>query len=1003
MNPWDKDPVVSPPSGAAPWAADKVVRPAPVVETPDPAKLAAEYTHEPPPPEAPPVAPASDRALRGLHVGAQGAIKGLAADFPTLPRTIFDLAASGVGATGSLIGGMLPEGVTDALSAGAEAVGNTPVIGQIPEALDYLFPTSEALQGRFGGVMREAGLGDLIIPKDEMSSGERIMEMINQFGAGAGAGSVGLAKSAEKAIAAGANAADLPLVSRPFADAVKSGTSGRTVFGDTAAGAGAGAGQGVYEENGQDYTRALGPTAGPIADAVAGFLASSVGGIGGGVGGHLATGTAKEIGSGVARLAGREDPRAVPKSAIDPKTGDPFSKLITDTAAYVAQNEASNPTSARANILDNLDDLRATEDFSGGRLRPEEMPTTGALSKDLGLAALEKAARNTDGTPFRERDAAQQRRIRQEVTDVAPQDTDAQNSRMFTDTFVDRAEGRRAAAAENVATAERGAAEFADQRRRAGDALAAEGGNKEGAAATIDKITSETLSAAQAEKNAKFDAIPGEERRSAQFLQDTADDVGATRGRLSDPAKTVPGDLLGRIRSLAEVDENGEVTGPGTVLVKELKQLRPEISEAILQARKDQNFILADNLSTIKTAISGEFAKMDSPEAKEALRYFAEEFGPVFARGPGDAATEFRKSFNQSRFERTSTPPSQTARTFIRPASPERAESLKRVLEMSGSLKEGQAAARQFILADLVSSGAVNPDGTLNRVRIGQWRRKWGEQTLDTAAPGLAGEVDRLASKSFNDESAAKALQAEIKAAKKAAGLTEQDIQNGALGFALGRDPVHAVADIFGSKDPQRAAAAVAKEIGDDETLKTAFKQSVRDWLLDTRTNTENGLAGGRPVSLAKLSSLFEKNVGALSEVFSPEEMNSLRRVHKLLSDNQIVQAANAVSGSQTNPHAENVKSVKRAVEAGLKLKFGVLKGGGIMRALNLAGESLPGNDFEGQVNRLLTQMALDPELAAHLLARDVTAKAPAWNKKLQNLIRVGGAVRSASEDDSEE
>jgi len=45
--------------------------------------------------------------------------------------------------------------------------------------------------------------------------------------------------------------------------------------------------------------------------------------------------------------------------------------------------------------------------------------------------------------------------------------------------------------------------------------------------------------------------------------------------------------------------------------------------------------------------------------------------------------------------------------------------------------------------------------------------------------------------------------------------------------------------------------------------------------------------------------------------------------------------------------------------------------------------------------------MFLDPELAAHLLQRNISQKAPAWNKRLQRLLGVGESLRAVGEDES--
>lgn len=923
-------------------------------------------------------------AARDLQVGAQGVGRGVG-DSLGLPgflgESAADLAATSLekvgGDAASVIGFMLGVPREKVVNSAPESLRVFP--DALRNAADFLFATPEELQNSAGAALRQAGVP--IIAEEDMLPAERAAGMISELGMDALLGSGGILRAAASKTGRSALGNLLP---KEVAEAVDKGTAGRTFFGDVARGVGTGAGIAGFQNTeavfgpGNNLDDILRDAFGPAGEGLGTLAAGLAGGVAGGFGARLGANTAREVGE----RAGLMTPRNPNLNVVD-ETGRRFTPLEQDAAAAVTQRNAVDPLGARGRILEN------TQDFVEGGVGRNELPTSGMLSQDQGLGTLERTLRDANEAPFRARDAARGRFASEAVENIAPPGS----GRALTDEFERRAAELQASADANVRQAESVAEEAAGQQRAQGGAFRAEVGDKEAAAQEIDKIISKTLEDAQAKKNAKFAAIPNEER-SAGFLQQAADDVEATRGKLNAPGETVPGALLNRIRGLAEVDENGKIIGPGKVSTDDLTKLRPELTDAIAQARKNGQFTLADNLAKIKGAISGEFANLDSPEAREALRFFQEEFGPTFARGPGDAATEFRKAFNQSRFERTTTPPSQTARTFIRPASPERAESLKRVLETSGSPEAGQKAARQFILADALSAGIIDANtGAVNRAALGRWRQRWSDQTLSNAAPGLTDELDTLTRRGAEQEAATARLRAEITAAKDAAKLTEQEISKGALGFAIGRDPVATVDKIMSpGGDPQRRMAATVAEIGDNEQALTGLKQSVREWLLRTKTNASKEIDGRRVVSFDKLERVFDRHAPALGEVFSPEEMNSLRQVHKLLQSEQIVTSTRAIAGSTTSPRQEQTKQLKRALEAGLKLKFGVLKGGGLFRAFNIAGESLPGSTFESRVESLMTQMMLDPELAAHLLVRDIKSP-PAWNKRLQTLILGGEAL----------
>jgi hypothetical protein len=122
--------------------------------------------------------------------------------------------------------------------------------------------------------------------------------------------------------------------------------------------------------------------------------------------------------------------------------------------------------------------------------------------------------------------------------------------------------------------------------------------------------------------------------------------------------------------------------------------------------------------------------------------------------------------------------------------------------------------------------------------------------------------------------------------------------------------------------------------------------------------------------------------------------MNALRQAHKLLTPGKNIEAARATPGSDT---AEKTSAALRALEAGLKVKYGMLKGGGIMRNLKLIAQTFP--DASAGASALVSKMWFDPELAQHLLTRPVAeVGTPAWNSKLLKLMGYGAAAREENE-----
>lgn len=946
------------------------------VETDDPA-AAAEAAKRfmdrgaaPAAPAAAETAPPEERGTlenigRGLRVGAQGLgeaagnILGIPGDLTRLAGEASD--ALKLNLSGALFGEEGRERARQQLAA-------QPSLNPLP--------TSEDLQVSFGNLLRDAFGEDVLLREEEMSPMERIGKSINALGGEALAGSTGSIRTAGTGLGQAAETGLSRVLAPPAVrEAAAEGAAGRVFAGDVAAGAGAGAGLGAFQET--NAPEVLQQAFGPAGEAIGNLAAVLAGGV---------TGNLAARGGGALTGAGRPPERPV----TNVRTGDEFSTAVKDAAAFISQQAADAPGSAAATARARADELLTGDEF----IRPSELPTVGMLAGDQGLAALEKAARTVDEVPFRRRDAARTERVRQLVEDTAPPG----DGRAFTEEFERRATQRRGEAGQAVSEAQTAEETLAAQRRAAGEELTAEAAGGPEAARQIDEVVTEATREAVAEKNRRFDAAATDVQRDPSFLARAADEelAGVTAG--ANAADEVPVDFINRAKALAKSGK--------PVTVADLQARRAELAQIEREARTAGKFRLVDSARRMKQAIADDFQRLadeGNADAQEALRFFKEDFGPTFARGPGDPATEFRSRLSQDPATRTTTPPSRTAPTFIRAGDPEAAASFARVLEQSPRSAEGRAAARTFILSNLASRGVIDAKtGAVNRVKLGKFREKFGDDTIENAAPGLVDELDRIGSRAGADEELAARLKSETAAAVENARITEADIKTGALGFALGRSPEKAVARVFGSDDPARNMANVVKEIGDDAAARDGLKQAVREFLLDTATNAEGGVGDGRPISAAKMSNLFERHADTLAEAYEPKEMNNLRQVHQLLKDEQIVKAAKGIPGADTTPRAEALKKAERALEATLKVKFGVLKGGGIMRALKIGRESLPGNDFKEQTQQLLTQMFLDPELAAHLLTREIK-DAPKWNARLQRLIGVSESVREAGDETAEE
>lgn len=269
-----------------------------------------------------------------------------------------------------------------------------------------------------------------------------------------------------------------------------------------------------------------------------------------------------------------------------------------------------------------------------------------------------------------------------------------------------------------------------------------------------------------------------------------------------------------------------------------------------------------------------------------------------------------------------------------------------------------------------------------------RWRNKWGA-SLDVV-PGFREEVEALLRNSEADSFQLSRLAANVRAAE---GRLDDVVRNrGALGLVLDKDPINAVASVFNAGDPEEAMREIVQAVGTNKRARDGLKSSVVDYLMDSTTGP--GLPAtadkSRPIDFGKLENLFSRHEKTLAAVYGPEEMNALRQAHKLLSPGEALKRP----GSGAKYESGKSEQAWRLLEGGLKAKFGVLKGGGVLRTIRIFAASLPRND--DAVNDILVRLHFDPELAVHLLGRQVDPNSPQWNAKLNKLLAAATGARDS-------
>lgn len=822
------------------------------------------------------------------------------------------------------------------------------------------FMGSESIKGAAGAV------GDLLgiegYSQDDMSPAERLTYGATRFGTQAIVPAAGLTAAAGRQ-AATRGGQMMQSLAKPYEKGVGA------IAGDVGAGLGAGVADSAIDTYAEDT----------IADTPLGrILAATIGGVGGATGANIVTGAAEGVGNMGRNLIRGADPNA---PVVDPTTGKRASRSQMDTAARIAQDIPTDRTKSIDNIR------RGANEFADADYGPKgSMPTTGMLADDIGFAFDENAARGKDAVPFAQRDAIRRAAASDNIDQSVPAGANGENLRT----------AARTKAEQYLDDANRGVDDVADQQAKLRVDIAEENAGFSNARKDRGAASAELADEFKREytdyrnlKNDWYDAVPdrapvdGRRMASAIARVDNAVPEAAKRGT---PYQKIRDKVAGLL-----VDGDG---GVKDITYGDIKALNAEISgmrAEIVAAGGDVSYL--DRLrNVIRTTL-----EETNPDA---ARFYKDEFAPRFKTGQAGAEVSRIKRANKTGEVSATARDEDFGNRFLKkPTDAKQLDTAIGVNEKPQTLD----AARRYLLGDLADSGIM----TENPQRRAAAMQKWMETNSDVVDqfPELRTEFNRELNRIRSQGRQSVDLDNRMREAKVARDRQRRDVNSGPLAKFFGNTPSNAVKEVMNSGDPETMMGKLVDELGGDLDAIDGLKAATRDWIMENAETTAvlPGQDDIRKVSRASLEKLMRKHDKVLARIYSPEEMNALQRARKLLNVEARMEAR-ATAGSQTMDKAtaaakQEAERRWRMLEGGLKAKFGVLKGGGILRTLRVFASTLPeGTDG---VRQVLHQMYFDPDLAVHLLERPVKEiGTPGWNAKLNRLLALGAGAREMNEDD---
>lgn len=801
-----------------------------------------------------------------------------------------------------------------------------------------------------------------IADRDEYTPKQRLLGNTLTLGAEAMTGGVGLASKANKAQDAAGILGDViePYITRPVAQVAQ----------DTAAGIGAGGGLTAAQETDQ----------GPIAT----LLMTILGGAGAAGGAKTAETYTPVIGRNA--LANRE---------TQLPDGTSVRKRALDDASQIADEAVTNKPQAIQNINESLDDADELGIVD---------PTLGPASGDIGLSMLEVRQRTNDPQKFIEQDQKIRTGVTQKFGEFRNDEADVtapqRASQKLIDDELNASQNEINTLKEQEVNSEQGLRDLERQREEITAQIEARRGSEGRASAELNEQLGATLDEKTKVKNDAFERSAEGVDVDANSLLKTVKSVDDELPALSPPEDKLPSWISDKIGKF--IPESGSLEGPdskaGLIPADDVLKLRRTLSTEASTARAQGKFGQAEQLDKLRKRIN-ETIELD-PRFKEANTNYKENYAPFFAEGYGQ---KYRDTVQRG--DGTGSADPENIASFFLNKTSSAADDLKRIVEVAPDKAAADNAIELYFDASLARKN-------LTPKAIRDFIADNNDILPDNVKEKYQGVVKSMMNNDEAKDSSLKQLKqlkSEIRKSESDFKQKERSLQSGPFGKMSRYDSDKYVGDILGGKDRNQQIDTVIKEIGDDKEAMDGFKEATVRWMQKKIAGTDASATdipdtdvAGRPILYSKLTRVFDDNREALSKIFTPDEMNDLNRLHKVMSKQGNL-SRRATTGSDT---AEKLTQTEQqaldVIEGALRLKFGMIKGGGIMATGKKLKNRLFGmNKRSERAQEILTRMAYDPKVAKHVLEVDqLNFENGKWFSELNALISADQAIDESNEDE---
>ncbi|TXH16741.1 MAG: hypothetical protein E6R03_04965 [Hyphomicrobiaceae bacterium] len=631
------------------------------------------------------------------------------------------------------------------------------------------------------------------------------------------------------------------------------------------------------------------------------------------------------------------------------------------------KNEMEKRVVDKNATIKNIDDTLAMTSEMG---LPD--PTLGTASGDIGLNYLENVRRAKDPVLFQVRDQELRSGLSNKLGDLSNPNADVTAPQRAAQQYIDDTLKTQQTGIDDLYQQQSGLEQAKTGLEQQAQDIVAPIAARRGAEGRASRVMNEQIGTEGAlgtitkQKNQMFDDAAQGAYVDAPSLAKLVDEVNAEAPKLAPDAR-LPDYIMNGINKF--IAPKGTLEGPGSTANKipaeEVIKLRMYLDSEIKSLRAQGKYTPADTLRSFKKKINQTF-ELD-PQFAEANTFYKQEYAPRFRTPYGE---KFRDLVHRGTGVGTDDA-DKVAGIFLNGTKAAK-DDLNKIREIVPDQKAFDGAEEMYFDAMLAKKD-LNPANV----------RKYLADNQDILPPHLKDKYQTLVQEMMGNKTAMDGnlqkitdLKKSIRDAEGTMRGTERSLNSGVFGKMAKHDTERYAESILSQPDAVTQAKAVKDQFKGNKEALDGIEEAFVQNLVRKATGKQSAHASAtgavddmsRPVSFNSLTKELDDHREVLSVFMSPEKMNTLTRMQRVMSRLGNLQRR-ATSGSDTfEKLSSSQQDAIDLIGAAVNLKYGLVGGGMINRVVRESAKLMFSNKYKIDAENLLTQAALNPKVAKAIL-----------------------------------